>query len=139
MGDISAWACGNQEKHSLLSSLYLSLVDFILSEKKNKNTNPHKYSYRFCKKKKKSTRMLIIEREISPVVPVTRLIRSTTQIDGKLDHVSHCGREHWKDMEIIHSPDIPVVALVTLLFQAKLGCGSLQVRTNDNRNQRWNL
>lgn len=74
-----------------------------------------------------------------PVVPVTGLISSTTQIDGKLDHVSHRGREHWKDVEVIHSPDIPVVALVTLLFQAKLGCRSLQVRTNDNRNQGWNL
>lgn len=136
MGDISAWACGNQEKHSLLSSLYLSLVGFILSEKKK--ANPHKYTSGFCKKKK-STRILIIERETLLVVPVTGLKCSTTQIDGKLDHVSHCGREHWKDMEVIHSPDIPVVALVTLLFQAKLGCWSLQVRTNDNRNQRWNL
>lgn len=76
---------------------------------------------------------------ILPVLPVTRLISSTTQIDGKLDHVSDRGREHRKDVEIIHSPDIPVVALVTLLLQAKFGCGSLQVRTNDNRNQRWHL
>lgn len=114
-----------------MSSLYLSLlIGLIVSDKK-------KYSYR-CYKPKYAIKT-IIKREISSVVPVTRLISSTTQIDGKLDHMSNCGREHWKDVKVVHSPDIPVVALVTLLFQAKLGYWSLQVWTNDDRNQRWNL
>lgn len=70
---------------------------------------------------------------------VTRLMCSTSQIDGKLYHVRHCRRENRQDMEKVYSPDIPIMSLMILLPETKFGSRSLKFRIDDHRNQRWNL
>lgn len=71
--------------------------------------------------------------------PVTRLVRAAAQINGKLDHVRHCGREDGQHMEEVHSPDILVMPLVVLLSETKFGGRCLKFRIDDHRNQSWNL
>lgn len=70
---------------------------------------------------------------------VPRLMRSTSQINGKLYHVRHCGRENGQDVEKVYGPDIPIMALMVLLSETKFGSRSLKLRIDDHGNQRWNL
>lgn len=70
---------------------------------------------------------------------VTRLVCAAAQINGKLDHVRHCGRENGQHMEEVHSPDILVMPLVVLLSETKFGGRCLKFRIDDHRNQSWNL
>lgn len=80
-----------------------------------------------------------IQKKKSNFLPVPRLMSSTSQINGKLNHVRHGGREYRQDVEKVHGPDIPVMALMIFLSETKFGSRCLKLGRDDHRNQRWNL